>query len=102
MFSLYFLSLVPKSQLTCLTLFWGGCSKWGEALFALVGGLQGRQKLKHPSLDAASNLPRQGFPGHLLAPSQRGRLTPFRSPGLYSLGLCHAQLIFSPAGVSPG
>lgn len=102
LFSPYFLSLVPQSQLTFLTLFWGGCSKWGEELLALIRRLPGRRKMKHPSLDAVSSLPRWRFPVCLPIPSQRSWLTLLRSPSLYSLGMCHAQLTMGPAGMFPG
>lgn len=88
LFSLYFLSLVPKSQLTFLTLFWGGCSKWGEELLALIGGLPGRQQMKHPSLDAASNPPWQSLPVCLPIPSQRSGLMPLRAPSLCTALAC--------------
>lgn len=68
LFPLYFLSLVPQSQLTLPPLFWGGCSKGGEGLLALVGGSRGGGgRSAPPCLDAASKLPRQVC---LLASSQ--------------------------------
>lgn len=78
MFSLYFLSLVPKSQLYFLTLFWGGCSKWSGELLTEVGGLWGRRKMKHHSLVAASNLPRQRFPHLSPGPQPEKQVEPFR------------------------
>lgn len=70
---------MPKSQLNFLTLFWGG-SKWSGELLAGVGALWGRQKMKHPSLDAVSNMPRQRFPHLSPGPQPEKQVDPLGIP----------------------
>lgn len=97
-FSLYFLSLVSKSQLTFFTLFSGGCSKWDGTLLSEVGGVAlGEAEDKHSILDAASGLQKQRFPVLCPGPQPEKQV----DPSLFSQPLlpcrCHTQLTFGPA-----